>query len=89
MMFGKIHEARVERDIFGMPQKKVLEEIKPLSKNELERAREELRAGIQLIMIPAVLVLVVLYFTEKLAWMLDGILNGVATAQSPQIKISL
>lgn len=68
MIFGKVHEAKVERDIFGIPQKKVLEEIKPLSRNEMELAREELRAGIQLIMIPAVLALVALYFTERLAW---------------------
>ncbi len=68
MMLGKMHEAKVERDIFGWPQKKVLEEIKPQSKNELERARAELRMGIKYIMIPAVLLLITLYFAKRLAW---------------------
>ncbi len=71
MVFGKVHMAKVERDIFGRPQKKVLEEIKPSSKNELERAREELRTGLKLLMIPAVILLIALYFTEKLAWNLS------------------
>lgn len=68
LTFEKIHEAKVGRDIFGKSQKEVLREIKPSSQNELERAREELRTGIRIMMVSTVLALVVLYFTEKLAW---------------------
>ena len=59
---GKYHDCKVEKCIFGRSKQEVLKEINPPTKNELEKAREEMREGLKILMIVSVVCLICSFF---------------------------
>lgn len=74
LFLGKRLERKVDMDILKQSKQSVLDQIAPACHNEVEKARSELRKGLQILFVPAELLLVGLFLAHVLTirWALAG-----------------
>lgn len=59
---GKYYDREVENTILGRRKQEILKEINPPTKNELEKARDEMREGLKILMIVSVMCIICGFF---------------------------
>lgn len=66
IVLGKYHDSKVEYNILGDNKKNILQKINPHTQNELEKARNEMREGLTILMVVSVACMIVCFFTGYL-----------------------